>query len=431
MSATNPAERRGHAKQSDLLLWVSAALVAILGGTWLAISKPWATDAGDAPAMAALPTPAAQSTQTAAAQSTQAPDPAPERRSPDVAAGGEPGANVVLDSALDNPLRMAELALEAGMLVEPEEYSAWGLFSQVLANEPDNQAARQGLMKVADELVRRAHVALEQGRFGDARAAVDRILAALPAHDGALALASSLPAPQPEPEAQVARARPAPPPEPEEPAVEQPAPAPRAPEPPPPDPLVTNFEAFEQAMAANRLLTPLDESAKHYANQLYALDPNHVNTRLARERLSREFLSRSRQALEALDTDAATTWIDEAELLGADPSGVEAAREAVVDKLAEMEAARPLPASELKVTNYVAPEYPERAAARGLEGWVDIEFTVAADGTTKDVTVTDASHETFFRREAAEAVERWQFEPRVFMDRVIEQRAFTRIRFVL
>lgn len=426
MSATNATNGRSNAKQSDAMLWVGAALVAILGGTWLAISKPWATHAGDEPALASLPAGAPPGAQAPAPASAPAVSAAP------VAASGGSDVNVLLESALDNPLRMAELAFEAGMLVEPEEYSAWGLFRQVLANDPDNQAARRGLTKVADELVRRAHSALEQGRFADARAAVERIVAVLPEHEGALALASSLPALEPPPEPQVARARPAPPPEPEERVVEQqPAPTPRAQEPPPPDPLVTTFEAFEQAMAANRLLTPLDQSAKHYANRLFALDPDHVNTQLARERLSREFLSRARQALEGLDMDAARTWIDEAELLGADPSGVQAAREAMIDRLAAMEAARPLPASELTVENYVAPEYPERAAARGLEGWVDIEFTVATDGTTKDITVTAASHETFFRREAAAAVERWRFQPRVYMDRVIEQRAFTRIRFVL
>ena len=86
--------------------------------------------------------------------------------------------------------------------------------------------------------------------------------------------------------------------------------------------------------------------------------------------------------------------------------------------------------SDLKVVNYVAPEYPDRALERGVEGWVDIEFTVATDGTTRDVTVADASTPTYFRREAVAAVEQWRFEPRVFMGRTIEQRSYTRIRFV-
>jgi protein TonB len=95
-----------------------------------------------------------------------------------------------------------------------------------------------------------------------------------------------------------------------------------------------------------------------------------------------------------------------------------------------MESAKPVPASALKISTYVAPEYPQRALERSLEGWVDIEFTVGTDGMTHDVTVTAASHEAYFRREATDAVSKWQFEPRVFMGRAIEQTAYTRMRFV-
>jgi protein TonB len=95
-----------------------------------------------------------------------------------------------------------------------------------------------------------------------------------------------------------------------------------------------------------------------------------------------------------------------------------------------MEAAKPLPASALKITSYVAPEYPQRALERGIEGWVDVEFTVAPDGTTRAVRVAGSSNENYFGREAMAAVEQWRFEPRIFMDRPIEQRSYTRIRFV-
>ena len=95
-----------------------------------------------------------------------------------------------------------------------------------------------------------------------------------------------------------------------------------------------------------------------------------------------------------------------------------------------MESAKPVPASALKISTYVAPAFPQRANERSIEGWVDIEFTVGTDGKTRNVVVTDASHDALFRREATEAVSKWQFEPRIFMGRAIEQSSFTRIRFV-
>ena len=83
------------------------------------------------------------------------------------------------------------------------------------------------------------------------------------------------------------------------------------------------------------------------------------------------------------------------------------------------------------MTNYVQPDYPRQPLQRGIEGWVDVEFTVGMDGRTRDIDVVDASHDRYFRDEAMAAVEDWTFEPRTFMDRTIEQRTYTRLRFVL
>jgi TonB family protein len=336
------------------------------------------------------------------------------------------------EASLDNPLRMAQLAYDAGMLVEPDEYSAWTLFARVLKDEPDNAAAREGLTKVADDLVRRGATALDQGRFDDARATVERIRAALPDHAGAKELAQKIwpevaavvptrpTLPLPAPEVRVARVETAP-----ETAAPAPPPKPQV------DPLAEASAAFEKALAEGRLLTPADQSAKHYVGVLNRLNVDHELAKQARTALSLELLSRAAQSIEALDPEAAGIWIDEAEtLLGPADEGVRQARSALTEQLIAMETAKPVPASALKIATYVAPEFPQRASERNLEGWVDIEFTVGTDGKTRNVVVTDASHETMFRREATEAVEKWEFEPRTFMGRAIEQTSYTRIRFV-
>src|SRR5690606_41422108 len=105
------------------------------------------------------------------------------------------------------------------------------------------------------------------------------------------------------------------------------------------------------------------------------------------------------------------------------------ARERLGRGLIDAESARVVPVSELEMKRYVPPTFPARALERAFEGWVDVEFSVGPDGSTHDVVVTDASHNGFFRREAVDAIEQWKFEPRVFMGEVIEQRAYTRIRF--
>jgi TonB family protein len=414
--STTPTRANDGSRQSDLLLWAAAAAVAVMGGVWLLLSKPWVTTANESVPVAAAPAP----TQLASAE------PLPNAGAPGVE---QPDAE---QTTLDNPLRMAKLAYDAGMLVEPEEYSAWTLYSRVLKSDPKNQDALDGISRVADDLVVRGETALEQGRFDDARATVERIRAVLPEHVGAKTLADKI-----WPNSTVARNPSAEKIKPELPAkAPPPAVAPVAireaapPAKPAVDPLVQANKAFEEAMAASRLLTPADESAKHFLGVMIGANKDSALTRRAQQRLSAEFLSRASQSLEGLDTEAAGIWIDEAQAIGVDAAGIAAARTAVTDQRVSMESMKPLPASELKVVKYVAPEYPQRALERRIEGWVDLEFTVATDGTTRDIVVADASNESYFRREATAAVEQWRFEPRIFMGRTIEQRTYTRIRFV-
>jgi len=407
------AAKKSSSNQGDLLLWIAGGAIAAIGAAWLVIMQPWKGGADEqeiALAMAPTSSAAAAPSLTASAE----------------AVAGD--AAVAPEAELDNPLRMAQLAYDAGMLVEPDEYSAWTLFQRVLKNEPGNAAALEGLTKVADDLVRRGETALDQGRFDDARATVERIRAALPDHPGAKDLSQKI---WPDAGGRAPRQAPALP----QPAVQvariETAPTPTVPK-PQADPIAEANQAFEKALSEGRLLTPTDHSAKHYVGVLNRLNVDHDLAKRARSTLSAEFLSRAAQSIEALDPEAAGIWIDEAEaLIGATDEGVRKARAALTEQLIAMEAAKPIPASALKISTYVAPDYPPRASERNIQGWVDVEFTVGTDGKTRNIVVTDASHETMFRREAMDAVQKWQFEPRVFMGRPIEQTSFTRIRFVL
>jgi TonB family protein len=402
--SVNPTSPSNTEQQNDRLLWLAAAVLGAMGITWLVISQPWASDSTPAPATASVATAA------------------PPVPNGSVALTSELDAEPVLSTNLDNPLRMAELAYEAGMLIEPEDYSAWTLFAGVLAQEPENAAARAGLEKVAADLVQRGGVALEQGRYDDATAMVDRILGTLPEHSGAVELQARLEELKPEPE-------PPPEPEPERVAVVAPPPPPVREE-PKVDPVVVAHAGFESALAANRILTPPNDNARHYVELMIAADPSHAQTRADRDLLVTELLARSAQSLEALDTDGARAWIDAAEPVAANPAQITAARNALTDGIIAMETAKPLPASALKLVNYIPPVFPRTAAERGIEGWVDVEFTVSANGSTRDISVADSSHERMFREEAMNAVAQWTFEPRIFMERPIDQRTHTRVRFV-
>lgn len=58
------------------------------------------------------------------------------------------------------------------------------------------------------------------------------------------------------------------------------------------------------------------------------------------------------------------------------------------------------------------PVYPSNAKQRRIEGWVELELAVGADGSVGDVNVIASDPARVFDREAIRAAKRWRFEPR-------------------
>jgi periplasmic protein TonB len=67
----------------------------------------------------------------------------------------------------------------------------------------------------------------------------------------------------------------------------------------------------------------------------------------------------------------------------------------------------------------VAPQYPRRAAERGLEGYVTLEFVVTRQGTVRDPVVIESSN-SVFDRAALDAVQRFRYRPRVIDGEPVE-----------
>lgn len=79
----------------------------------------------------------------------------------------------------------------------------------------------------------------------------------------------------------------------------------------------------------------------------------------------------------------------------------------------------------------VPPDYPPRALNRGLEGWVQVQFTITGTGSVKDAVVVKSSSKVF-EEAALKSILRWRYNPKiengVAVDRVGVQ---TIIRFTL
>jgi protein TonB len=61
----------------------------------------------------------------------------------------------------------------------------------------------------------------------------------------------------------------------------------------------------------------------------------------------------------------------------------------------------------------VEPQYPLRAEERGIEGWVELEFTISAQGTVKDAKVLRSKPKGVFDRSALRAVKKWKYNPKI------------------
>jgi protein TonB len=80
----------------------------------------------------------------------------------------------------------------------------------------------------------------------------------------------------------------------------------------------------------------------------------------------------------------------------------------------------------------VNPTYPPREAARGIEGWVRVQFDIAASGAVTNVVAAESEPGTAFDKAATDAVARWRYNPSVVNGQAVERIGMqTLIRFNL
>jgi len=70
----------------------------------------------------------------------------------------------------------------------------------------------------------------------------------------------------------------------------------------------------------------------------------------------------------------------------------------------------------------VPPQYPERAAQRGIEGRVLVEFTISKSGSVKDPKVIAYEPSKIFNKAALKAVSQWKYNPKIEDGKAVEQK---------
>jgi len=79
----------------------------------------------------------------------------------------------------------------------------------------------------------------------------------------------------------------------------------------------------------------------------------------------------------------------------------------------------------------VPPKYPRRAAQRGVEGWVKVQFVITVAGRVKGAKVVGSKPSGVFDRAALKAISKWKFKPKVIKGQRMEQLAVQVLQFKL
>lgn len=69
----------------------------------------------------------------------------------------------------------------------------------------------------------------------------------------------------------------------------------------------------------------------------------------------------------------------------------------------------------------VPPRYPSDAAKKGIEGWVELGFTIHTDGSVINISVIDSQPKRIFDRAAIRALQAWKYKPSVTQGNAVQQ----------
>jgi protein TonB len=167
-------------------------------------------------------------------------------------------------------------------------------------------------------------------------------------------------------------------------------------------------KAAQERLASGNLLAPANDSAVSNAERLRLLDVRNPTTVQVVREVRARLLTEARSRLTANRPAEAAALLDAAESLGGDSDlGELRAALANAQQAAVTAAAAPkLPP--LKMTRPPRPKYP--ASAKGVEGWVRVEFYVTPEGRTERVRVLSSEPAGLFDAAAIAAMENSRFE---------------------
>jgi protein TonB len=183
---------------------------------------------------------------------------------------------------------------------------------------------------------------------------------------------------------------------------------------------------------SGQLIEPAGNNAFESLQRIAGQYPSAPEVRAEQQRLAFTLIDNARTAFAAQNLEQAEVLLERADQLVPRMSSTRSLRDQIAAAKEERAAAtRVLQAADLPRKREAAPVYPPDAQRKGTEGWVDVEFTIAADGTTREFIVRGAQPAGVFDKSAIDALRKWRFEPVIRNGAAVDQRAVLRMRFAL
>jgi TonB family protein len=187
-----------------------------------------------------------------------------------------------------------------------------------------------------------------------------------------------------------------------------------------------------QRLTDGKLIDPAGASAKDALVTLRDAAPTRPEVEELSRALSTRLINSGKQAMSAKAFDRSAQLLAASRDVGArynEAAISQAERELVAARELNSAQTNIVSAASLIRTRTVNPVYPESARKRGIEGWVELAFTVQPNGTVDEVEVRNASPAEVFDDAALRAIRQWRFEPVVRNGEKVQQRAMVRLKF--
>jgi protein TonB len=153
-------------------------------------------------------------------------------------------------------------------------------------------------------------------------------------------------------------------------------------------------------------------TAEQEAEKKAQLEKERLAQQQQQQQQAAQQLAAQQAAAEQAEKDEAARREAEQKAAAQREADQRAAQQRAAAAAAEKPAARATASEgDLRPVSTPAPRYPAEALRAGQSGEVQVEFTVASDGSVTNARVVRSNPPRVFDREAVAAVKRWRFEP--------------------